>query len=264
MTQQGLAGFRATIDDVREALPHLDDKEWTTPSAAAGWDVKDVVNHLGDLLSILVSAVQGELTTDLGIEALNDADVAAKRDWTRDQVLEGFDQAVATALPVFASLQEEPTASIEVPFVDLGRYPLHVMPDMCCFDFYTHLRWDILGPRGPLTHPVPAADATRLIPAIEWMLAGIPKMQPELPAALAGTIDLALTGPGGGVWRLVPAAGGISVTPAAVETPADATVTSAAADFVAWGTTRIPWRDVARVSGDARLAVTFLDALNLT
>jgi hypothetical protein len=50
---------------------------WTTPSGtrisgAAGWTVKDIATHLPDLLNILVTALQGELDTGLGIEPLND------------------------------------------------------------------------------------------------------------------------------------------------------------------------------------------------
>ena len=49
---------------------------------------------------------------------------------------------------------------------------------MFSFDFYTHLRWDVLAPRGPLTgHDVPAPDEVRLKPAVGWLLAGIPRMQ---------------------------------------------------------------------------------------
>jgi hypothetical protein len=45
--------------------------------------------------------------------------------------------------------------------------------------------------------------------------------------------------------------------------PADVTVTSGAHDFVLWGTKRISWRDACTVEGDAAVAESFLDALNI-
>jgi len=54
-------------------------------SAAAGWTVKDVVAHFGDLLVILASAIGGTLSTVLGIERLNDAHIAAKSSWSSGQ-----------------------------------------------------------------------------------------------------------------------------------------------------------------------------------
>ncbi|MEU6069013.1 maleylpyruvate isomerase N-terminal domain-containing protein [Streptomyces sp. NPDC047082] len=55
-----MVGLRATIDDVRVALPSLSGDEWAAPSAATGWSVKDVGTHMADLLSLLMSAVRGE------------------------------------------------------------------------------------------------------------------------------------------------------------------------------------------------------------
>ncbi|MGW3148412.1 maleylpyruvate isomerase N-terminal domain-containing protein [Streptomyces sp. NPDC001177] len=60
MSLEGMVGLRATIDDVRVALPSLSGDEWAAPSAATGWSVKDVGTHMADLLSLLMSAVRGE------------------------------------------------------------------------------------------------------------------------------------------------------------------------------------------------------------
>ena len=82
-----MAGMRATLGDVSGLTGAPDDGEWATPSAAAGWTVKDVVTHFGDLLGILASAIGGALGTDLGIERLNDAHLAAKSPWSPGQVV---------------------------------------------------------------------------------------------------------------------------------------------------------------------------------
>jgi hypothetical protein len=97
MSFEGMAGMRATIDDVSTLLGSLGDGEWNAASAAAGWTVKDVATHLPDLLNILVTAVQGKLNTDLGIEPLNDARVAAKSSWSPAQVLDDLARQSAVA-----------------------------------------------------------------------------------------------------------------------------------------------------------------------
>jgi Mycothiol maleylpyruvate isomerase N-terminal domain len=259
-----MAGIRATLGDVSGLIGALDDGEWATASAAAGWTVKDVVTHFGDLLGILASAIGGTLSTDLGIERLNDAHIAAKSSWSPGQVVADLERQQAALLPQLESLQEEPTASAQAQLLDLGRYPLHAIPDMFSFDFYTHLRWDVLAPRGPLTgHDVPATDEVRLKPAVGWLLAGIPKMQAGIRDSLAKPVTLALTGPGGGAWLLDPDTELISVTATDPENAAAARIESTTHAFTAWASTRLPWRDHVTVTGDESIAATFLDALNL-
>jgi uncharacterized protein (TIGR03083 family) len=264
MSFEGMAGMRAAIDDVATLLGSLGDGEWNAPSAAAGWTVKDVATHLPDLLNILVTAVQGDLSTDLGIEPLNDARVAAKSSWSPAQVLDDLARQSAVALPMFEGLQAEPGASTEVQLLDLGAYPANFIPDMFAFDFYTHLRWDILAPRGPLHHDVPAPDEARLKPAVGWLLAGIPQMQAGIRESLAKPVTLALSGPGGGTWTLEPGDKLIKVTAADPDVPAAAVIQSTSHEFTAWATTRLPWRDHTTVTGDQQTAATFLDTLNLT
>jgi virulence-associated protein VagC len=46
-------------------------------------------------------------------------------------------------------------------------------------------------------------------------------------------------------------------------TNAAATLTSTTEDFLAWSTTRLPWRRFVSIDGDTTAAAAFLDALNL-
>jgi uncharacterized protein (TIGR03083 family) len=266
MSNEGMAGLRATMGDISALLSSLDDSEWETLSAATGWTVKDVVTHMGDLLGILIAAMRGELDAapGTGIERLNDADVAARSTWSPAQVTADLKRQAGIALPMFEAVQAGPAASSPAQLLDLGTYPVHAISDMFAFDFYTHLRWDILGPRGPLIgHAVPAPDSVRLTPAVGWLLAGLPKMQAGIRGALAKPVTLALTGPGGGDWQLDPSDELIAVTPADPQIPTAARIESSTHAFTAWATTRLPWRDHATVTGDMQTAATFLDALNL-
>jgi len=102
-------------------------------------------------------------------------------------------------------------------------------------------------------------------PGIEWMLAGMPQMQPgALAECVSAPIALELTGPGGGTWTLGPAGtdGVITVTEG-VDGGAAATVTSSAHDYVSWGTKRSDWREACTITGDEGLAVAFLDTVNI-
>jgi anti-sigma regulatory factor (Ser/Thr protein kinase) len=103
MSYAGMAGMRATLGDVSGLIGALDDGKWATASAAAGWTVKDVVAHFGDLLGILASAIDGTLSTDLGIERLNDAHIAAKSSWSPGQVAADLERQQVALLPQLES-----------------------------------------------------------------------------------------------------------------------------------------------------------------
>jgi len=136
------------------------------------------------------------------------------------------------------------------------------LADAYAFDHYCHLRIDLLAPRGPIERAVPAADATRIGPAVRWMITGMPQMQQNLGASLSAPIVLVLTGPGGGEWTIAPSGSDIVVT-AGASAAAVATVSSSGHDFVDWGTQRSNWRGHCSVTGDESVVARFLDALNI-
>ena len=98
-------------------------------------------------------------------------------------------------LATLTALQDEPLASTVIPLADLGSYPMHLLADAYTFDHYCHLRVDLLSPRGPIERELAPADDTLIAPAVGWMLAGIPQMQPGLEQSLTGRIRLVLTEP---------------------------------------------------------------------
>jgi uncharacterized protein (TIGR03083 family) len=266
MSKAGLQGMQLATNEIIDVARTLSADEWQMPSAADGWSVQDVVAHAGNLLTVLVDAVNGRLDSGgLGIEALNDVQVARQRDRTPSQITDFLESQLAAALPVFVPLQDEPLASTEAQLLDLGSYPLHAITDMFTFDFTTHLHFDVLSPRGPISRKTKPLDEERLGPAISWLLAGIPRMQSDLPACLAGPLGLVLVGPAATSVTLSPADGAIVVAPMQEDSgPVVATLHSTTTDFLAWSTTRLSWRDLVRVDGDQEATARFLDALNLT
>lgn len=264
MSRAGITGMRRAAQDIVTVAETFTDTDWATPSAASGWSVHDVVTHLGCLLGDLVAAVNGQPLPELGIEKLNDLQVAEQPDRTGPETIAFLTDQLTQALATFEPLQDEPAASTQTPMLDLGSYPLHAIADMFAFDMATHLRYDILAPRGPLVRDLPPLDAVQLGPAVAWLLGGIPKMQPDLVRAVTAPLALTLTGPAGLDVVISADDGAITVTPARQQADVAATITSTTTDFLGWSTRRLDWRSVVSVAGDHAAAQTFLTALNLT
>src|ERR1700746_2074133 len=238
MSDAGIAGMRSAAGDLVDIGRGLNDSEWQTPSAAAGWLVRDVISHIGCLLELLQAAVRGEAMPDSRIEPLNDGMVAERRGWDNTRILENVQKQLEEAIAMFIPLQDAPMASVEAPMLDLGTYPLHAIADMFTFDMTTHLRYDILVPRGPITPQLPPLDELRLTPSMSWLLGGIPKMQPTLVGHLTAPLALRLTGPAAQEVLISANADAITVRP--LDSAADnaaATLTSTSEDFLAWSTT---------------------------
>jgi len=264
MSQAGIAGMRRAAQDIFDVVETFGETEWQTPSAANGWSNKDVVTHVGCLLEGLVAAVNQRPLPDLGIEPLNDLQVTEHRHLSGPEAVAYVKEQLSRALDAFEPLQVEPVASNEAQMLDLGSYPLHAIADMFTFDMSTHLRYDILTPRGPIERDVSALDEVLLGPSVTWLLGGVPKMQPTLVTTIEGPLLLELTGPGGRDVVVDVTDGAITVVAAADATAQPvATIRSTTADFLAWSTRRIGWRNVATINGDHAAAQRFLDQLNL-
>ena len=264
MSKAGIAGMRRAAQDIIDVARTLDDADWHAPSAATGWATKDVVTHVGSLLEDLVAAVDRQPLPDMGIEPLNDLQVAERRHLSGQEAVAFFEEQFGRAIAAFEPLQDEPLASIETQMLDLGSYPLHSIADMFTFDMSTHLRYDVLAPRGPIERDVSPLDEVLLGPSVAWLLGGIPKMQPTLGTAVSGPLALDLSGPGGRGVLIDVGDGAITVVPSAdAGASAIATISSTTADFLTWSTRRTAWRDVVTISGDHAAAQRFLDTLDL-
>jgi hypothetical protein len=255
--------MRSAAKDLIDIARSLNAGEWQTPSAATGWSVQDVVSHVGCLLELLQAAVRGEAVPDSGIEPLNEVMVSGRRDWDAARTLDNVQRQLDQAIALFTPLQEGPMASVEAPMLDLGAYPLHAIADMFTFDMTTHLRYDILAPRGPIDRQLPPLDEACLGPSVSWLLGGIPKMQPNLARHLTAPLALHLTGPGARDVRISPDGGVIVVDPLQSADHTAATLTSTTTDFLGWSTTRLPWRSLVTIEGAQSVAATFLDAIDL-
>ncbi|WP_409329616.1 maleylpyruvate isomerase family mycothiol-dependent enzyme [Trujillonella humicola] len=263
MSEAGVAAARELGAHYAEVVENLTPGEWRSPSRCAGWSVQDLVAHTGSNFRVLVvppdpDAAAPEVET---AEQLQELLVAQRRSWSSAEVAAEFRDNLEPALAALAAMQEEPVASAGITLTDLGTYPMHALADAFAFDLWCHLTVDLLAPGGPVDRPAPAADDALLGPAIGWMLTGLPQMCPSVAEVLDRPLGLRLTGPGGGEWTLVPGGPSLAVVEG-LQDPA-ATATSAATDFVLWGTTRTPWRDSVRVDGDRGYAERVLDRVDI-
>jgi len=264
MSKEGMIGMDLAAQEMLGVGETLTGEQWHLPSGAQGWSVKDVVAHAGCLMAYLMAAVGGAAVPDMGIEELNEAQVAQKRGLDGAETMAFVRGELAAALETFAPLQEEPLASTTAPLQDLGTYPLHAIVDMFTFDITTHFRYDIVKPRGPIEVNLRPLDGRQLGPAVSWLLAGIPRMQRKLPREFAGPLGLDLTGPAGTRVAISSDGAAITVMPSTGSgLEPRAIITSSTDDFLAWSTKRLPWQQLVSVEGDRDEAARFLNALNL-
>ena len=261
MSELGVQGFRAERDAILAVAKDLHDDEWNLPSDCRGWAVRDVLGHMACTLHGVIDPAYLPNTAE-GTENAMEPPVAERRGWPIEQVIEEYETYSAQAAEVFASVQAPGIADMPLPMGELGTHTISILPCTFLFDAYTHLRHDVLAPTGPIDRPAPPRDEQRLRPTVEWMLAGMPWMCPELTTIVQRPLVLRLEGPGGGTWTIVPASERVEVREGA-DAGGAATVRSRDHDFVVWATKRCPWRDSVQVEGDARYAADVLDAVNV-
>ena len=203
MSQAGVTAVELGIDDALAVFESLSAEEWALPSGCEGWRVQDVAAHSSSNFKATVEppAEAAEPVPPMPAERLMDMLVEPRQPWTPEQVLEELRTYAPPLVETLRALQEEPLASTPLTMADLGTYEMHQLADAYAFDLYCHLRIDVLAPRGPVVREVPAADAARLGPAIGWMVAGLPQMQGPAFPFVDRSINLRLTGPGGGPGR---------------------------------------------------------------
>lgn len=236
----------------------LADADWQTPSAAAGWRVKDVVAHMGSAYRALFGTTALELMRSNDIERTNDVLVEQRRDWQPSRVIAEYERWSQVMLRLMGPVSRTPVARAPMRLAELGRFRVGQLLCAIVFDTHTHLRHDIAPALG---RAVPATDANRMAVVLEWMMAVLSnQLRAAQPEWLDRPVSIALSGPGGGCWVVRP---DCSVQ---LGSPADtaAQIDGAALEFPEWGTQRASWR--ARgvtVGGDADYGARFLDAVNV-
>ncbi|MEM7094460.1 MAG: maleylpyruvate isomerase N-terminal domain-containing protein [Actinomycetota bacterium] len=265
MSHDAIVALHRIHEHAEQVFGALADEDWGRASACEGWRMQDVLAHMSSTMhqAVVPDAVPAP-PEGSGAEDQVAAMVSIRTDWSVDRLLDEYHQYCEPWLAGLDAMQEEPIASTVTPLADLGEYPLHLLANAFVFDHYCHLWIDMLGVEDPPMDP-PVAEHAVVRPGIDWMIAGLPRMQPdEMRRTVTAPMRLDLTGAGFGRWTILPAAGDelVSVIDGEEVEPI-ATITSSAHDFVRWGTKRDDWRSACEVRGDATVATPFLDALNI-
>jgi uncharacterized protein (TIGR03083 family) len=263
MSKAGLSASRTLADRYSTVVRSLTPDEWEAPSRCAGWSVKDLVAHTGSNFRVMVvpPTEDPSVPPPATAEELQNRLVDERRDWTHTQVADEFLANVDGAMGVLEAMQADELASTPMTLTDLGTYQSHQLSDAFAFDMWCHMYVDLLGSQGPVTREVPDPEDDLVRTAVDWMLAGLPQMCTPVSGVLERPLGVRLTGPGGGEWTLTPGSDLLVVEPGS--SSAGTVITSAATDFVLWGTTRSPWRDHVKVDGDTAYAETVLDTVDI-
>lgn len=254
-----VGAFRRERADLLRFCHALDDAQWRTESAAAGWRMQDVVAHLGSSCKAIFTPASIALMRSSSIERSNDDFVDARRDWAPRRTLDEYEQWSGRLATLAGAVARTPLARIPMPLAELGRFPVAlVVPGALVFDTHTHLRHDMapaLGLRAPGTDP------GRMAVALEWIFAVLRNQLRSVPLTwLDRPLVITLGGPGGGSWRI--GAGG-TVAPGP-DGGASAQITGSVLEFPEWGTCRVSWRERdVKVTGDQEYGARFLDAMKI-
>ena len=254
-----LASVRADHAVLLDLLGGCSPDTWAAPSGCPGWSVKDLVAHLGTMFWRTADPSRLVDTRGLPMEVGADRDVAARAAWTAARVLDDYVEAADRALAILEHLRDNDQP---VPLGDLGTYPASMLASGYAFDLYTHLRADLLAPRGPLDVAPPPSDELRMAPTLAWILAALPQQCATTVAALPGAVELVLTGPAGGHFVLH--AGGGFVTGDDARTDTVASISCFTPALVWWTTGRASWTDVGvQAAGDERALELLRDGIHV-
>lgn len=266
MTLEGLEALSTFQTRMFETARSFTEAEWQAPSASPGWQVRDIIAHLGigaRSLSDPLPFPDDWVEPPANREREHDMHVALRNGWSTAEVLEEFETFATARLEQAPAFVGEPLASNEIEIPGLGSYPMHAVLNALAFDYYLHLYHDICGPQGPIDRDLPEVTQAEMYPIVQWCMWGLPQMQgPELDEALFAPITLELTGPGASTWTISrpDPVGGLVVE----ETGgADVVVTSPATDFVSWSTGRTSWYHSCTVKGDKAIATAFFATLDI-
>lgn len=265
MSQDAVVALHRIHEHAERVFGAFAPEYWGRASGCAGWRMQDVLAHMSSTMHQAVAPDDvGTPAEPSGAEDRVAAMVAVRSDWSVDRLLDEYHRYREPWLAGLDAMQQEPTASTVTPLADLGDYPLHLLANAFAFDHYCHLWIDMLGVDDPPSD-VPEAEHAVVRPGIDWMIAGLPRMQPDdMRRTVTVPMRLELTGAGSGRWTILPATEDefVRVIEGEAVEPA-VTMISSAHDFVRWATKRDDWRSSCEIAGDESAATPFLDALDI-
>ena len=160
MTSQAVEALQKIHIEVEKVINGMNPSDWELQSLCEGWRVQEVFAHMSSNMKEAINPTpppetpQEPMKAEEAMEAL----VAPRRDWTAQELLDEYAKYLNDWIGWLGALQEEPTASMEVPLADLGTYPMHMMANAFAFDHYCHcLLYTSPSPRDGLLSRMPSS-----------------------------------------------------------------------------------------------------------
>ena len=254
------AALRDERSELLRFCADLTESEWFTTSAAPGWQVKDVLAHIGAGCHSLFTPAALVMLGSKDIERTNDVMVDAQRSRAPGDVLDEYTRWSARVMRLSGVVAATPLKALRLRFAELGRFRLDLLlGSALVFDQHTHLRFDMAPALG---RDVAPTDDNRMSVVIEWMLAVLgDQLQSARPDWMDQPVRLTLSGLGGGCWSIN--GDGTIIAGETHKRPA-AAIFATAEQFPEWGTHRAAWRDqTVTIDGDLDYGTKFLDTVNI-
>jgi uncharacterized protein (TIGR03083 family) len=231
---------------------------WEAPTAAGGWQARDVVGHLVDTTEsyfVAFDAARGKGEPAQGIPLMDmavnvDACARRLRDVPREDLLARLRDDRDQINAIFDGLTDEEWASLQVPHTYMGPLPAFFYPIFQLVDYSVH-SWDIRQGTGR-PHAFAAESADLLVPLnfVLWSATTRADAGGE-PAELGIRVT---SGPNAGEHRVSLGSDGVAIEPGSVDgLPAVLEFDPASLVLTAYG--RI---NSGTVRGDLALAHRFL------
>ena len=263
MTEPVVALLDQIWSSIEELSASFTPAEWRMPTELPGWSVQDQLSHLCGIESKLLGRPQPEplpkpwpphVRNELG--AMNEAQVAARRDWPGEDVLTEFLELTAERLKILAEMSDDQMAA-ETQGV-MGAAALRDVLAIRAIDCFYHEQDMRVATGKP-----GAMDGEAAAFAVARMAAALPMIVAKKATLNDGTVvAFEVTGPSGFATVIAVKDGrGSRAEPG---TPADAAVTMDALTFVRLIGGRISSSEAAfDVTGDRAVALAVLNSINV-
>ena len=187
--------FAPLNDELVELLRDLEPDEWSAPTVAGSWTVKDVAAHLLDTALRRISRVK--LDGPFEPNVMNAEWVAAMRRLSPRLLIELLDRYGREAAHYLASLDPFAIARIPVTWAGDEQSPVW-------FDVARELteRWHHQQQIRDATKREPLYDAVYFAPVIETFVRALPHTYRDVDAPEGTTVLLRVTHEGDGEWSL--------------------------------------------------------------
>lgn len=201
-------------------IDELTDDDWGRPTPCVGWEVRDIIAHVGHIEGMIVHGFPqpdpppGWEFDGSPLDQITNLGVESRRPWPLSKLVEEVRHALRATASLLARADLDWTAEAITP---IGPSPRWVAVELRVTDLFTHyidlltaLGRPIEDPGVPFAQTVAVGRAVRLTPWA-WVK--------RVGASEGDSLQLDLSGPGGGVHNVTVEGGRAVSSPGKSEAP---------------------------------------------